>query len=432
MRIAKSILVNPERNSVYGTTAVALSLFVFAYSSRFGQISILAYYAMWLPLIFVDYHKVLGNYARYGWILAFAVFSFLSAFWSEAPAVSLRAAVQYFTHAICALIAMRVLATETLARGSVAGCTVVLLFSLAFGNYHYDPLDGTYSFVGAFSSKNQLGLYASLGVLFSYMTATVFRGRILWTVASLLSGMLSAYALFASQSATSIITTTAVLCVCIAMQISLFLAPRNRQALFVVGLVVIACIGIAAVQLGAMDAVLGAFGKDTTLTGRTYLWQQGILEAGRAPWLGIGYYGFWVQGFPEAERLWDDFFIVSRSGFHFHNTYIETMVETGIAGTFLISAILLFCMGGHIRLFLRTGRSPQSLLLFAISALLFVRSFVEIDIMHPYHIGSFLLYFIAGKVLTRERDTVRPRTYHVFNSKNAARWIREMRHVHSR
>jgi len=36
----------------------------------------------------------------------------------------------------------------------------VLLFSFAFGRYNYDPLDSTYSFVGAFSSKNQLGLFS--------------------------------------------------------------------------------------------------------------------------------------------------------------------------------------------------------------------------------------------------------------------------------
>ena len=48
----------------------------------------------------------------------------------------------------------------------LAGVCLVVLFSLAFGGYHYDPLDGSYSFVGAFSSKNQLGLFSSLGHLF--------------------------------------------------------------------------------------------------------------------------------------------------------------------------------------------------------------------------------------------------------------------------
>lgn len=406
MRIAKSVLVEPGRNEIYGVAAVALSFFVFAYSSRFGQISILAYYGVWLPLVVVDYRRVLGNYLRYGWIFAFALFCFLSAFWSDAPSVSLRAAIQYLTHVVCTLIAMRVLTSETLVRGALAGSAVVLLYSLVFGNYLYDALDGTYSFVGAFSSKNQLGLYASLGVLFAYANVLIFRARGIWFLGSLGTGLLSLYSLFASQSATSVITTVAILAACLGMQATLFLAPRQRRLLFFAALVVVAGGAVAALQFGAMDAVLGVFGKDSTLTGRTYLWQQGILAATQSPWFGVGYQGYWVQGFSEAERLWQDFFITSRSGFHFHNTYIETMVETGFIGTLLLTGVLFASLVAHLRRFLIFDRSPQSLVLVAILALLVVRSFVEIDIMHPYHVGSFLLYFAVGKLTLQEPKAV--------------------------
>lgn len=153
MRIAKSALIDPERNEIYGMTAVALSFFVFAYSSRFGQISVLAYYGMWLPLVVVDYRRVLGNYPRYLWIFAFGILTVLSSFWSEAASVTMRASIQYMTHIVCALIAMRVISIRTLTRGALIGIAVVLLYSLLFGIYLFDALDGTYSFVGAFSSK---------------------------------------------------------------------------------------------------------------------------------------------------------------------------------------------------------------------------------------------------------------------------------------
>ncbi len=416
MRIAKSLLVDPENNRLYGVVAIALSFFVFAYSSRFGQVSILAYYGVWLPLILVDYRRVLGNYFRYVWILAFALFCFLSAFWSQASGISLRAAVQYLTHVACALIAMRVLSTATLSQGAVMGCALVLLFSMLFGSYHYDALDGTYSFVGAFSSKNQLGFYASLGVLFSYATAMVFRTRSGWLLACAATGFLSLYALLASQSATSIITTLGVLAAALVMQATLLLAPRDRVFLFGAGIVVAIGGGVAALQFGALDALLGVFGKDSTLTGRTYLWQQGIIAAAQSPWIGVGYYGYWVPGFAEAERLWQDFFITSRSGFHFHNTFIEAMVETGTAGALFLAALLLRSFSGHLGRFMRSSRSPQSLVLATVSFLLVIRSFVEIDIMHPYHVGSFLLYFAAGKLTLMQRQPVvysRPRRRHM-------------------
>lgn len=408
MRIAKSALIDPARNELYGVAAIALSFFAFAYSSRLGQISILAYYAVWFPLVLIDYRRVLGNSFRYLWVFSFALFCFLSVFWSAAPSVSMRASVQYLTHIVCALIAMRTMTVATLSRGAVAGCGLVLLYSLLFGTYLYDSLDGTYSFVGAFSSKNQLGLYASLGVFFSYATVLIFRARGLWFIASGLVGLLSAYSLLASQSATSVITTLGAVAFCVGIQAIMFLTPQNRRVFFAAALIVVVVIGVGALQFGAMDVILSVFGKDSTLTGRTYLWQQGIAAARDNPYFGIGYQAYWVPGFSEAERLWQDFYIASRSGFHFHNTYIEAMVETGLAGTLLLVVILLTTFVSHLRRLLTADRNPGSLLLFGIASLLLVRSFVEIDVMHPYHVGSFLLYFAVGKLTIVQSRLSRP------------------------
>ncbi|WP_377296838.1 O-antigen ligase family protein [Rhizobium sp. SGZ-381] len=398
MKIAKAALINPEENALYGTAAVMLSLFVFAYSSRFGQVSILGYYAVWLPLVMLDYKRVLGNPMRSFWIFGFAGFCFLSVFWSPAPGVSLRTAIQYLTHIICALIAMRTLSVATLVRGVIAGCAVVLGYSMLFGVYHFDPLDGTYSFVGAFASKNQLGFYASLGLYFAYAGIMLMGMRRLWLAACAGTALLSAYCLLASQSATSVLTTLVIIAACSGLQVLLLLAPTTRKIVFASG-IILAVIGVnAALTMGAMDAVLGIFGKDSTLTGRTYLWQQGIEAARQSPLIGLGYQGYWVQGFPEAERLWEEFYIGSRSGFHFHNTYIETMVETGVVGTALLALTLLAGFFGHLKRVLHDGRNLDSMVLFGLLALLLVRSFVEIDIMHPYHVGSFLFYFAVARL----------------------------------
>ena len=54
MKIPKSLFVDPDHSFWYGTVAVAVSFFVFAYSTRFGQAPILVYYAFWLPLMALD------------------------------------------------------------------------------------------------------------------------------------------------------------------------------------------------------------------------------------------------------------------------------------------------------------------------------------------------------------------------------------------
>lgn len=398
MRIARSSLIEQGRNEAYGTAAIALSVFVFAYSSRFGQVSILAYYALWLPLVLVDYRRVLGNYTRYVWIFAFTIFACLSIFWSAAPSVTTRTGIQYFTHVVCALIAMRTIDVRTLTRGMVAGVGLVLVYSLLFGGYHFDPLDGTYSFVGAFASKNQLGFYASLGVYFAYATVFMMGARGQWLAASGGVALLAAYSLMASQSATSVLTTAAVLAVAIAVRVLQMLRPKTRKSLFFGGLILAIGGTVAFLNAGGADAVLGIFGKDSTLTGRTYLWQQGMEAAADNMLFGIGYQAYWVQGFSEAERLWEEFYIGSRAGFHFHNTFIEAVVEVGIVGLLLLALVLVTTLFGHLKRVLARKADADAAVLFGVAALLTMRAFVEIDILTPYHVGSFLLYFSAGKL----------------------------------
>lgn len=407
MRIAKANLVTPGENQLFGIAAVALSLLVFAYSARFGQVSILAYYGLWLPLVLVDYRRVLGNYTRYLWIFGFTVFACLSTFWSAAPGQTARTGIQYFTHVVCALIAMRVLDIRTLARGATAGVALVLVYSFAFGVYHADPLDGTVSFVGAFASKNQLGFYASLGVYFAVATVMILREKGLWRLIAAGVFLLSAYALAASQSATSVLTTGAAVACLLSLRLLLWLSPDNRRSLFIAAVIFLVIGGTAFVSAGGYEMVLAAFGKDATLTGRTYLWQQGMAAAADNPWLGVGYQAYWVQGFSEAERLWEEFYIGSRAGFHFHNTPIEAMVETGGIGFALLFMVLIVTIAGHLRRFLTGEGSAEAALLLGIGILLAMRSFFEIDIMNPYHIGSFLLYFAAGR-LTVRRPEKRP------------------------
>ncbi|PWK68097.1 O-antigen ligase [Aminobacter sp. AP02] len=393
MRIRKALLVDPGKNTLYGAFAVTVSFFVFAYSFRLGQGSILMYYAVWLPLILVDYRLTLGRLASSPQLLAFALIACLSYFWSDAPDVTSRAALQYLSHVVCAVIAARVIDARTLSIGAMAGIVVVLVYSILVGSSVYDALDGTYSFVGAFGSKNQLGFYASLGVLLGcYFGLFLTRGRIARLLA-LGVVLLSAALLVMSHSATSMLATPAAVALVIAIAGLEAFSPTHRKIFFLTGSVLAGAAVLAALNVGAVDMVLGAFGKDTTLTGRTYLWQQGLEAAANTPWLGVGYQAYWVQGFSEAERLWNEFYIASRTGFHFHNTYVEALVELGYVGAAAIILPLLGVLRSCIWRLLNERDWTEPLLQTGLLALLVIRSFFEVDILQPYAIGSFLLYY---------------------------------------
>lgn len=406
MKIPAALLVSPDRNFRYGFVAVAVSFFVFAYSTRFGQLPILVYYAFWLPLLLIDPQRYLRGSMQLSWIVAFGIFALLSTLWSVAPGTTARAGVQYITHVACALVAARSVSARTLTLGGLAGVALVLAYSLVVGGYHYDPIDGAYSFVGAFSSKNQLGFFASLGIYLAFATLILLRERGLNAVLALLIAALSAHCLLASQSATSVITVTIALAASVAMHSLQLVAPAPRKLLLAGG-AVLALLGLlAALQYSVFDAALGAFGKDATLTGRTYLWSEGMAAAYEYPVLGRGYQAYWVQGFAEAERLWEEFYITARTGFHFHNTYVETLVELGAVGLVLLILLLLGALVGHTMTLLSGRHDRRSQLMFGLGMMLLVRSLVEVDVITPYVVGSFLLYYAAGTAFDATRHPV--------------------------
>jgi exopolysaccharide production protein ExoQ len=301
--------------------------------------------------------------------------------------------LQYFSHILCAYIAARTISVRTLVLGSLIGIFIVLLYSLKVGGYALDTIDGTTNFVGAFGSKNQIGFFASLGIFFCLAFLGFYRRNwmsFVWTAPIML---LSVYMLAIAHSATSVASLPAVIGIVALLSMSKILSRAYRRVVFVVGAVALVAGVVAALNLGLLDFVLGFFGKDSTLTGRTYLWEQGWLAAQQRPVLGYGYAAYWIQGFADPERLWAEFYISTRTGFHFHNTYIETLVELGFIGMTILALIILRSFYGHVSKVVFGEWSADSVVLAGAVGLMLIRSFFEVEILGPYFTASFIVYY---------------------------------------
>ncbi|APO78615.1 exopolysaccharide production protein ExoQ 2 (plasmid) [Rhizobium etli 8C-3] len=396
MRISINAFLSPGQNAPFAISAMIATMFFIAYAQLFGSVFILLFYLVWLPLLAMDPRAVIGDPRPFYWIFAFSIFACLSFFWSAVPGLSLRGGLQYLSTIACALIAARVVPVKAMVLGMSLGASLVLLYSLMFGHFSYDPLDGVYSFIGAFASKNQLGMFAALGVFASFSLVFILRVQMIWRILALMSGVFGAFSLHAAQSATSTITIAATIAVAVAAVFLKRFSPRHRTVLFL-SIVPAAAVGLLiALSSGLFGAILGVFGKDATLTGRTYLWQRGIEIAHDEPIFGLGFQGFWVQGFSQPEVLWQQFYIASRAGFHFHNTYIEAAVELGYIGLVLLGAVILGLLVGYIRRLLSSGARDEDVILFGIVILFIGRSFFEVDFLNQYTIGTFLIYYCAG------------------------------------
>lgn len=84
-----------------------------------------------------------------------------------------------------------------------------------------------------------------------------------------------------------------------------------------------------AFQTTPVELVFGALDKDPTLTGRSYLWETGLLQLEQRPLLGTGFAAFWT-----AAVDWRTLQVLDLLGQvgHFHNTLLEIGVELGLVG----------------------------------------------------------------------------------------------------
>jgi O-antigen ligase len=84
------------------------------------------------------------------------------------------------------------------------------------------------------------------------------------------------------------------------------------------------------------EMVIQSAGRDTTLTGRTEVWDAVLDLSSQAPILGAGYESFWLG--PRLEHMWRLFPWAPTQA---HNGYLEVYANLGIVGC--IGVFLLLC-----------------------------------------------------------------------------------------
>jgi exopolysaccharide production protein ExoQ len=182
---------------------------------------------------------------------------------------------------------------------------------------------------------------------------------------------------------------------------------RLLATLAVLGTVLAGGVAVSITESSPL-ALIDLLGKDSTLTGRTYLWQKAEDDIAERPIQGVGYRAFWRIGNPRAEQLWYEFYVPAGPGFNFHNEYLEMLVELGIIG-------LVLMVGTFIVIGLRVASTAMMIQLapecsFAILTFIFFifRSPVEVQLFDQFNIGIVLICLIWNYVRpqqVRERQS---------------------------
>jgi O-antigen ligase len=113
--------------------------------------------------------------------------------------------------------------------------------------------------------------------------------------------------------------------------IPLYKALRWNQTFALAFFIVLILVGgaMATLFLNNAETILGTFGRDTTLTGRTLLWPAVLYKIWQRPWLGYGYGGFWLGWDGESADVWR---IVRWEVPHAHNGFLDVWLNIGLLG----------------------------------------------------------------------------------------------------
>lgn len=344
--------------------------------------------------IFRDRVQLVPLFLR-GWpLFLFPLWCFTSLLWAVAPLDALKHAVYLtLTMMICFLVTLRLTPRQIiLAVLTATGVIGVINFYYVFAT--------SYGQIGMFAQKNAMGI--SMVVLWTVATAVFLDRRCKLIIRSIsLVLALSAFAMIVrSESATAVLLALATGSINFFGALLLrghFLQPQRLAAAFAI-LGVTAMAGsliLPTYQENPVEQVLGAFNKDTTLTGRTGLWDYASQEIEERPLLGVGAHGFWrYNDSPLVRRIYEEYHKKPGHHFNFHNSYFEIAVHQGLIGLSLAVFSMLWAMMWILRgVFVLGGLAH--VFFFTQSLAVMVRTMTESDFYRPFVLFHMLFWIGA-------------------------------------
>ena len=357
--------------------------------------------------LFARRERLLQTLAPRAFLLVIPAFALLSVVWSQAPGETFRYAAEYIVTVVVGLLLSSGRRPGAALKGLALAFLVYVAVSVAAGGTVLIGVGaGGEAFSGLSESKNLLADIASTGLIISAAVSlmSLQHRHWLWLVVGLAAMALDTYAVLAARSAGALLGLGMAVVAIAGLTPLAFAGKAVRAWITSMVAVVLIALGLSYRWLAASMIEMGAslFDKDPTLTGRTYLWYRAADLIRERPFLGRGYYAFWLQGNLDAEGLWRYFGIQERGGFTFHNTLVDILVTLGWAGAVVIAAVALV---GVIALIRRFVSRPSLSLVFWIAILLYqlARTPIETIGLAPFYFSTVLAFGALGAAFNRAR-----------------------------
>jgi exopolysaccharide production protein ExoQ len=380
--------------------------------SDFGSLVVLLQIAIFGLLVASRPAESLQIFLRWWPLLLTPIIAFASFTWSAIPAETARYGFQLLFTAFIGVLLASFLPIHRFVIMVFIAMMAFCLMSVASGRMGHSA-EGMV-LIGFTGSKNQMAL-AGFTLFISALAAFMLRQTPRLTrLAAGVGILLGLVILLITKSASAVVLAAVCGPGLIAIYLTQRMTPAARAAIFIVAaLIAIPIVFMAPeIEAGINDFLYNSMGKDLTLTGRTVLWEKAIDLIARRPVEGVGYYGFWLGDSLEARIIMFDHGIGDGRAFHFHNTYLQMAVDTGLIGAISFAGAMAAILFAGIRQYLLhpTTATSFALIMFLGIAVL---SFTE-QVLAPMLPRTLFLYACAVYLFAKPPPPPQPTPARVY------------------
>lgn len=329
--------------------------------SGFGPIYLLTFFGF-VGLFTVLYpHASLRANARNAVFWLFPAWLFMSAGWSNIPDRTIHSSLLVVPTFVAGIALGGIADRRAVNAGAAIAMTLYIAYSVAVSatTGFADTGSGGIALTGFGSGKNFYGHLAAMSLLmapslFSYVREDY--GRLALGI-GIFGIAVSVYALIGSHATGSLLASLIGCATYPAVLLFRRIAWQWRIVLMAgtVGILVLYLSFGDELREMVFQAVLTKFNKDTSLTGRTTLWDFADRLIAQHRMLGYGYGSFWQTSNPDAWTVWRMMGVQPNSGFNFHNTFRELMIDGGLVALSIYVGVFGFALFRTVMRSLRTG-----------------------------------------------------------------------------
>ncbi|MEL6827623.1 MAG: O-antigen ligase family protein [Pseudomonadota bacterium] len=320
---------------------------------------------IFIALAVVERAQVFPLLLKSWFLFSVPVFSLISVGWSDYPAAGLQ-----LSAFLILTVFMMVVVAALLTERQIIRC---FFFCAIFGTALAIPEYATIATQGSeyLGAKNFYGMKMMISMVVAYAVAANPKEPLPLRLAAAVLIPIDFFLVVVANSVTMLALAGVSLLLLVMLQIFWVKAAALGGMRSVFVLVILAAMLVVGISFLNADSssfanqILTSLGKDTTLTGRTDLWEQALLTHQENPWFGVGAAGFWQYDTGAAQTLVENLNMKPGTALGFHNSYLEVLVHLGLVGLTIFILFNLWCVAKNVQGIIRESTFERATFLVA-------------------------------------------------------------------